>query len=45
MTLPYTYLSLAERREIYRFFSAQIPVPAITQRQKREAQALSPPSL
>ena len=32
MTLPYTHLTLAERREIYRLRSAQIPVPGIAQR-------------
>ena len=32
MTLPYTHLTLAERREIYRLRSAQIPVPVIAQR-------------
>ena len=29
MTLPYTHLTLAERREIYRLRSAQIPVAVI----------------
>ena len=32
MTLPYTHLTLAERREIYRLRSAQIPVAVIAQR-------------
>jgi IS30 family transposase len=32
MTLPYTHLTLAERREIYRLRSAQFPVPVIAQR-------------
>jgi IS30 family transposase len=35
MTLPYTYLTLAERREIYRLRSAQIPVAVIAQRLDR----------
>jgi IS30 family transposase len=32
MTLPYTHLTLAERHEIYRLRSAQIPVAVIAQR-------------
>jgi IS30 family transposase len=35
MTLPYTHLTLAERREIYRLRSAQIPVAVIAQRLNR----------
>jgi len=35
MTLPYTHLTLAERREIYRLRSAQVPVAAIAQRLDR----------
>ena len=35
MTLPYTHLTLAERREIYRLRSAQIPVAVIAQRLDR----------
>ncbi len=31
MTLPYTHLTLAERREVYRLRSAQIPLPVIAQ--------------
>jgi IS30 family transposase len=35
MTLPYTYLALAECREIDRLRSAQIPVAVIAQRLNR----------
>jgi IS30 family transposase len=35
MTLPYTHLTLAERREIYRLLSAQIPVAVIAKRLDR----------
>src|SRR5919107_3946660 len=35
MTLPYTHLILAERREFYRLRSSQIPVAVIAQRLNR----------
>jgi IS30 family transposase len=41
MTLPYTHLILAERREIYRLRSAQIPVAVIAQRLNRHPSTIN----
>src|ERR687897_790341 len=40
MTLPYTHLTLAERREIYRLRSAQIPVAVIAKRLDRHPSSI-----
>jgi IS30 family transposase len=41
MTLPYTHLTLAERREIYRMRSAEIAVPVIAQRLGRHPSTIA----